>query len=288
MKRIIVIGIGLSLLIFSLPSWALRYYEDEDDYASLRTQIIIYNLVNGLYLTNEQIRFILEKAEEMSALREKLKRENEDSLSEQTGALLALKEEVKKEAPEVPKELARKIHKNNLRIAKLRKDYINALEEVSREIKSKLTETQLYTIETFKPCLVPPKGPARIGQAVEETVVGKLLERVRGLPQEIYEVKKYEMSARYMEKISLQYPQLKEKELSEAKEKFLEIIDEVRNMSDVDFAIKKQDVDNKIKELVSTDKPVDVNKRITRFLLSKQVIPVLKEKLSEQEEGRLP
>ena len=111
-------------------------------------------------------------------------------ITEQERLLLDLKREVKKEVPQIDKDLARKIHKNNLLINKLRRDYLSTLNKICEEIKSKLNQNQLYNLENFKPCLVPPKGNARIGQAPDPEGLTKYIERIRKMSDEEFNLQK--------------------------------------------------------------------------------------------------
>ena len=62
---------GMCVLILGLSSNCLA--EDlETKQRELRTQITLYNLVNGLYLTNDQMEFILSRAKDLDSLRERL------------------------------------------------------------------------------------------------------------------------------------------------------------------------------------------------------------------------
>lgn len=62
---------GMCVLMLSLSLNCLA--EDlEKKQRELRTQITLYNLVNGLYLTNDQMEFILSRAKDLDSLRERL------------------------------------------------------------------------------------------------------------------------------------------------------------------------------------------------------------------------
>lgn len=254
----------------------------------LRTQITIYNLVNGLYLTEDQMDFILNKSKKLHSLQKKLQNRKKSDSSNQREALLALREEVRKEVPQVSEDLAKEIHRNNFLMLKLRKEYIDALSETTEQVKSKLTDKQIYLIQSFKPCLIPPKGPARMGQISSQAGPTKLLERVRNMPTKRYKTRKSDIADRYIKRLSLKFPYLSDRELSEAKTKFLRIMDDVRGLSDLDFALQKKDIANEIKNIVirgeHKEKQIDEDKKIARFLLNSQIIPVLEEKLSIKEE----
>ena len=69
--------------------------------------------------------------------------------------------------------------------------------------------------------------------------------------------------------------------MGKVKEEFLKIIEEVRSLSDIDFALQKENFAEKIKDIVDVKKEVNLDKRIAKFLLNPQIIPVLEEKLLE-------
>jgi len=278
-------GIGALILGLSFNCVAEDIDKQEKE---LRTQITIYNLVNGLYLTEDQMEFILNKSKELDSLLRKLQDRKKSDASDQRKALLVLREEVRKEVPQVSEDLAKEIHRNNFLMLKLRKEYIDALSETTEQVKSKLTDKQIYLIQSFKPCLIPPKGPARMGQISSQAGPIKLLERVRNMPTKRYKTRKSDIANRYIKRLSLKFPYLSDRELSEAKTKFLRIMDDVRGLSDLDFALQKKDIANEIKNIVirgeHKEKQIDEDKKIARFLLNSQIIPVLEEKLSIKEE----
>lgn len=254
----------------------------DEEYRDLRSQIVIYNLVNGLYLTRDQMDFILKKAREVSRLRKDFEEKVETDIAEQMDTLLALKDEVKKEVSEVSGELASKVHQNNETIERMRKEYLDVLDEAMVQVKSVLDQTQLYNIQNFAPCLVPPKGPARIGQDSSAGGPLNLLERIRKIPVKRYAMKKDEISDHIVDRILLKNPRLTEEEVQAAKEKILQVMDEIRSLSDVDFDLQKQEKAMEVKDIFAhEEETVDVDKRIAQFLLSPQIIPVLEEKLSE-------
>jgi hypothetical protein len=277
---------GMCVLILSLSLNCLA--EDlEKKQRELRTQITLYNLVNGLYLTNDQMEFILGRAKELDSLRERLEERKKSNAPTLTQALLDLKEEVKHEVPQVSENLAKRIHQGNNLLLRLRKEYIDALGEATEQFKSTLSDNQIYLIKSFKPCLIPPKGPARIGQLSSQGGPTRLLERIRDMPARRYETKKYELADRIIEKLSVRSPRLSTEQLGEAKIILHRTMDDVRELSDVEFALQKEDMAHETKYTVLRDKhkesEIDVDKRIARFLLSPQIIPVLEEGLSERE-----
>jgi len=96
-----------------------------------------------------------------------------------------------------------------------------------------------------------------------------------------------QIADRIIEKLSSRFPRLSTEQLGEAKIILLRTMDDVRRLSDVEFALQKEDMAHEIKNAVLREKhnenEIDVDKRIARFLLSPQIIPVLEEHLSERQ-----
>jgi hypothetical protein len=263
----------LALLLLLNICWAQDTKEKE-----IRQEIILYNLVNGLYLNKEQVEFILGKAKEVEKLQEMMRRRLEDENSKDIDALLLLREEVKKEVPAVSPTLAKELHQRKVKKAQIHKEYTFLLEKKAEEVRAILDDNQLYLLENFQPCLIPPKGPVRIGQNPSNFRGSKLLERIRKIPFYKYESKKYEIVDRLIERFVLLHPYLKEKELKKAGEEFIGIMDEARALNEVDFKLQKQDIILRVKEILKKDKNVDVEKKIAHFLLHPSIIPILEER----------
>lgn len=278
MKKILI-AVAVCILFIGV-AFSCRAQRVASEQKELRNQIVLYNLVNGLYLTEDQMWFILRKAKEVEKVRKEMIRQVEDNISEQTEVLEELKEQVKNEVPDISRDLAKKVHEGSEFGKKLRKEYIDTVKEAVKEVKAKLDETQLYNLQNFQPCLVPPRGPSRIGQDTSSGGAANLLERIRKMQSRPYSRNKDNIADRFIDRISLKNPHISEEELEEAREKVLEVMDEVRKLSDVDFELQKQDKVGELKSLIETeDKRDDVDQRIARFLLNPQIIPVLEEKI---------
>ncbi len=275
MKKIVAIFAGLCFLASVSVSFAL---ELKDPDQQLRSQIIIYNLISGLSLEEPQVRLILEEAKKLKTLKQEIEEKIEESSSRQKNDLLALKEEVKKEVPEVSKHLERDIHKGNLTISKLRREYFDSLAKSTKLVKAVLTDKQRHVVENFKPCLVPHKGKGRVGQAQGSEVLVKFLEKVKAIPEYQYQRQKDAIVGRLIEKISLKLPKLKEEKLNEVEDKIVEVIEETRRLSDVEFFAAKYQKADEIKDMLGKRK-LDLDRRIAFFLLNPETIPLLEEQL---------
>ncbi len=243
---------------------------------TLRTEIILRNLLKNLYLTQDQAKFILEKAREVEDLNKKFKEEFESLLFQQKQILWDLKKSIK-EGSSIQRRLVRELHNNEYQLKKLRKEYIQELNKIAKEIEAALTDTQIYILENFKPCLVPPKDSKLIGQADFPKGLIKKLEALRKGSYKEYKIKKESLIEKLIEHISLKIPNLKEEEIKQLEEKIAKILDKVRKMSDLEFSLRKEEILKELKENFP-HKEIGVDEKILRFLLNPQIIPILEEK----------
>jgi len=283
MKKILIITLIATLFI--VKPQVSQALEVKDPNKALRAQIMFQNLIIGLSLDDAQIRTIIGEAHRLKTLEDDLCRDIKANLFSQTKALEALKEETKKDIPQISKDLVNQIHQKKASGLKMHKEYKEALEAATRKVKGLLNDSQIYTMATFKPCLVPPKGPGRVGQDASHGGPGtRLLEKVRKLPEKRYQAVKNKILDRFLEKASLMHPrQINDQTIATCRNQILAIIEESRDLSDIEFEVYKNEKGEAIKSLIKPQKKeVDVAKRIAKFLLNPEIIPVLEEQLSGQ------
>ncbi len=246
----------------------------------LRMQIVLYNLVKNLYLTKEQAEFLLEKAKVAKNLKEDFEEKFKEIFSQQKQILSDLKEILKEESGVIPQKLKKELHKTEYELKKLRKEYIQKLDEIVKEVKSKLSDSQIYIIENFKPCLIPPKSSKLIGQAFSSKRLEKKLEFLRKLPCQEYIFKRDRFIENFLNHILLRFPKIEEKKLEEIRENLVEILDKMRELSDIDFSLQKEQILEEIKNIFSPKfsfKEKNIDDKILHFLLNPQIIPILEE-----------
>jgi len=245
----------------------------------LQGEIKIYNLINGLYLDKNQMEFILSCAQELKQKKDEWRYVYENNLANQREVLLSLKNEVRNNKTEVSPDLARDVHRTKLEIQKLRKEYIDTSKSKAQAVKSILSKNQLYTIENYKPCLVPAQGSARIGEDNSGKQATELLERIRTMPKQRYNQKKHIISQKHVERLSMKLPMLKPEELKQAQNSLLKIMDKAKALSDTDFLIEKNNLAKQIKDITSPPEKAEAEEKIARFLLDASIISVLQDKL---------
>lgn len=285
-KRILTISLVLGFIFyFYLPKEVFAQKKGLDSQKELRQEIQILNLINGLYLSSAQMEFLIKQAKKTQELRENFLEEYQKYSDELNEILKELKGELIENTAEVSEDIAKKVHQLNHKILKLKVDYEEEMDNIIQQVKNNLSGNQIYIIEEFKPCLIPPKGPLRVGQAGSSKAGLKQLERIREIPEHIYSVKKDEIAGRFLEKILLYKPKGQEIDEEEARNKILSIFDEARALSDLDFELKKEKLAAQLKEDILPEiKTIDVDTKIEHFLLNPSVIPILEEKIENKED----
>lgn len=282
-KRLILPLVLLFGLCLGLAGDGLSQREDFDDQRELRQEIVLLNLINGLHLSEEQMGFLTRKAREAQNIREAFIEEYHRHSDTSSQSLEGLREELIDDKGYVSDEVSRELHHANIEMVKLRSEYQNDIDRIVEDVKGVLRKAQLYIIEEFKPCLVPPKGPLRVGQAGDAAVGVKHLERIRKIPDNRYSLKKYELTDRILERILLHKPRDIEIDKESARDKILSIFDEARQLSGVDFKLKKEELAKELRDnIIPKSKTIDIDIKIERFLLASTVIPILEQRLEEK------
>ena len=265
-------------LLFLLPGELNARKKKDEKIAELNKDIIILNLVNGLYLTNKQVDFIIKRDREAEKVRKEAKKKLSLLGGETEEAYEKLKEELLNYDGTISHQTGRDVHsisQKKKQIIKEARDKMNGLVE---KVKNALSQQQLYIIETYKPCHIPPKGPGRIGQA-EGTGIIRQLDRIRGLPEKRYRTNKEKILNGMLERVRIKWPRGKIENETEIRAELSSLFNRLRAMSDADYLVEKEKAAEKIKEILyPPHPPVSVDNRIERFLLSERAIPILKEK----------
>lgn len=243
-------------------------------------EIQLLNLINSLYLTKDQIQFILIRVEEL----ERIKQTGSEEAAGHKEILERIKEDLKKDnyVNDINREEFQRVKEY---AEELRKQYKEKQREYAQEIKEKLTLVQQKIIEDYRPCIIPPKGPARIGQADDGGRFHEHIERIYNMPEDIYSQRKDELAKKVIERAKDHM--LKEIDISELDEKYLtrEILDfyeKVRGMDEIEFEVKKEDLSKEFKEMLPHHNvQTDLITKIQRLLLNPSIIPPLEERLEK-------
>ena len=267
------------LLIGSKQSLAVTNEKDVEQMTRLTKSL---NLINGLYLTKDQMEKLIPLQKKAGEIHEKFLSDKEEINSRMSEILPVvnrelslntdLKEDTKKKLQEATEELRQKEDKF------LKEDMMGLV----KQAKNILNENQLVIAGRFTPCLVPKiSKEGLIGQAGNSNGLGEKLDRMRSASDEIYEKKKNKILAKLEEHLKREFS------AEEAAKKIKEIeniIKQARAMSDKDYEIKKDGIIEKLQD-IGAKKIEDTQDRedqtIGRFLLNPGLSPVFKEKIKQ-------
>lgn len=248
----------------------------------LRREIRLINLLNGLELTPEQTALIRDKAEASRRLVD----DSRSFFAASQKELEAMLEEIRKyrlENHEVPPNLARRFHAVDSELKKERLRLEEKLGGFAGDIERNLARHQIYALEKFVPCIIPPKGESRIGQAVDVRGIASKLARLRSVPDRLYDQRRNQIIEKSVEEIKVKAgPVIGRDGEEEMSEKIGNFYDKVRGLGEIDFEIQKEKLAEEFTNLVKPKSaPLDMTKKIETFLLSPEGIPILEERIQK-------
>jgi hypothetical protein len=299
------------LFLFALPVFSFQQGIEMDDELAkkqdrvrkLFSDISTVNLLNGLHLTDKQMKEILHLAKKAQTIKQEFPG-NRGSvymqvLDEAEEKFTRLFNEIMKgnparEGSDIEREAVRINHRLKEAQNRAVRTINNELAALDSELSDILTPEQEQVIDDFKPCLIPPKdlkNPVRAGQASSNDHAIKALRRVREIPGHIWDRRKYRLIAHRIERFSRHRYAMSAEEKEEELQRLLSIFEKARAMSDTDFELEK---DKLAEELRPVDKIHKLREEIenrasykrrpkasrkVRYLLNERIIPILEERL---------
>ncbi len=269
----------------------------EDKIRSLSEDITLLNLVNGLNLTEDQIKQILQYNKEAQVLREQMETENARIINSVIDAYGELKSTLEKNEG-IPKDIERQAFMMEQEAKRIMGELMEGVANIEKELTGVLIESQVEVINNFNPCLIPPKDlkdPVRAGQAANSGQGLDILRRVRKMPQDVYTEKSPEIVERHLENIQKHVGKLNDEEKKKESERFLNVLNKSRKMSDKEFELNGPDLAKEFisdsKKTLEKDKELrkELEKihqerrggpsRIGKFLINHKIVPILEKRL---------
>ncbi len=256
----------------------------------LGKEITLHNLINGLYLSQDQIVQMLAVLKKVEGIKEEHRAKAMSHARQMEEILKGIRETVARDE-EVGEDLAREFHRAKKKGEDLREEFHGSMMPYQDEIKGILNENQLALLEEFKPCVIPPKDTwdsARVGQASGDTRMGeRFLTRVRQMDERTYQKRKRFIVERHIERVERHVGVLSDEERAEEERRVADIFKRARELSDVDFEAQKGDLARELKE--PHEKAVQSRHRrrkgdldkVGRFLLDPKLIPILEKRLTQ-------
>ena len=273
------------LCIFLVSHSVLLGFSDTAEKArQLNHEIVLLNLINGLYLTPEQMQTLIDKVETAEEVRstfllelDQNKSVFEDVLTEVRNVLLG--------GEEIPQDLKKRVHEMKALQHRLEDEKGEKLVRLESELLSLLTENQLLVIEDYKPCTIPP-AQGKIGQSVEAAAEGivRTFERIRDMPEERYHFAKERFVTFHRDKVERHLGFESTEEREAYRENILKILNKVRKLSDKKFLLQKSELAQEL--LPENIKTYKLRKnelgKVGRFLLEPALIPLLKSRIQQK------
>jgi len=180
----------------------------------------------------------------------------------------------------IPPSTAQRFHRISNEIKRTKKETEKKIGRLARVVRENLEQHQLFQLQEFIPCIIPPEGEFRIGQTGDNNRFVRNLERIREIPNRIYEMRKAEIIYRTLQGLKLHMPSGAEIQEDELEERIQNVFQKARRFNDIDFEIHKERL---AEELISPIKPSQAENNIAKmieiFLLCPEIIPILQEKL---------
>jgi hypothetical protein len=284
-KSLIAVTLGILTIAWSCAAEEfMELTEDMKQIKVLREEINLLNLLNGLNLTDEQSRRIMNLAVEARTIRQKAVEENAQLFKDFKEVLLTLKEGIMDKNWRPEPEVESKAGQLNHALKEIRRRNVDKLQALSEELKDILTPGQFAIIADYKPCLIPPKdlkSPTRAGQAFDTAPVERFLTRARYIPTERYARLRENLVEEFLDRLEKHLGPIPDNKTK--KEEVLRVIEEARAMTDEEFTLEKEDMATRLsakperKEFFLPGFGVD---KVGRFLLDEGIIPILEKRLA--------
>jgi len=250
--------------------------------SKVKKEIQLLNLINGLELNEEQVELIIKKAKEAAEIREEYKKVKQETETEFVSVLQDLRENLL-QGKVVSSDLKTKVLKSNKLIKELKENCNKSITDLAVSIKNKLYGHQLYSLEQYVSCLIPPEEAGRIGQVKDSKGIERLLNRARNMREPLFEKKKEMFVQQGIEIIRKRSPKGSVIEEENEKNRILSIIKEARTLNDIDFALQKTELAQTIISEYELPKlPTDISVKIEKLFLQPEIILLLQEELSKR------
>ncbi|MFA6569044.1 MAG: hypothetical protein WCS96_12600 [Victivallales bacterium] len=307
-KTMVVLTI-LSLCIIGGAKNPEGEYTDAEFY---RDSVSTLNLVNALYLTESQMKQLLDLNREYKKIRDDLKNSPEltalkkKSESDMKKLYEYLMSNPEKEDSKIQNGAAGSF--NNLKeyVEKKTADLLKQNNDLLKKANSILTDEQLAVIDNFKPCIVPPpdlRDPVRAGQASSSSKLENTLDKLRSVKKENLDTFIKFVTDRYVTATNEKVYKMTSEEEKKKRDEISKLLRQAYSMSDTDFELKKDSIaatltpEDKIKKLHEEIKERNPHlnslvklkeNSVKKFLINPEiVIPILEKRMKSGTAGGL-
>lgn len=261
MKKIISILFVLSIISFC--------FANELDSKEIKSKISFINLINGLYLTENQFDLLIILSTKAEKTRNTYKTLLNDIEIEGVKALEPLEKEVLEDRG-ISKEVKEDVNKYKQKLDEVQTNYDNEMKDIINKTAEVFNENQRYLICKFKPCLIPPEDPnsVKVGQVESGFNSEKIIENIRNIKPKVYLRKRNELIDKFVNR-AVEKKIIGKDLINSERIRIGSLMDEIRKLSEVEYKAQKENFAFNFmpkKEIKLTDE--FFLKRIENFFLS--------------------
>ena len=266
-----------SILFVAIPTMA--DVRDEKIH-QLNRDIVLLNLVNGLFLTPEQMESIIDKIDSAEQARKSFW----DELNRRDREVENVLKDVRKvlfKGEEISDELKKRVHRMKEIQQELEDLTGKTLQRLESKVESILTPNQCIVIEEYRPCTIPP-AQGKIGQSVETAAEGiaHQLTKIRDMSSNRFDTVKDMFIDFHIDKIK-RHLGMDPQEETVIRRQLLSTFEEVRSMDDQEFLVRKGEIARSLmpEDTIPKDKRKNKLGKTGRFLLDPAMKDILQEKI---------
>jgi hypothetical protein len=285
MRASTILVTALLLISVAVPATADKR---DGPYHQAFKEISLLNLVNGLYLSQEQKVQLVSIARQAKPIMTRMETESESTLNAAMSDMETIKSSLTRgETP--PQEAVKRAKKANLESKAVLKENMQQLFALERKAAAVLTGNQRAVVRDFKACLVPPKSstnPAAAGAAKDTGPSEKVLAKLYRVDGPMFE-RGFEMYfSHHIDRLEDYKGPMTQTQIDVERRRIRAIVQKAKAMDQTDFALAKTDL--ALQMVASVDRVEEKREelreeftrpwgfgKIGRWLLDPAIIPIL-------------
>lgn len=239
MKRMLFSVILIVVLASAAHGYDKPFFQDEnwDRIQDLNFEISTLNLLNGLYLSTDQLHRLFALAKESKAAQDQFHQDYAVESKNMEAIYTQLRREVMAGTgiSETTRKKAEELHQREL---KLQFEFGTAINRLEQRATKVLSENQLHVIREFSPCLLPPHKlaePTRAGQAKDTDDIKNGLRQLRALPDDQWSQLRDPMLDSHVQRVAPIFGLRTQAQKQGEKQRMGLIVEKSRTMSDDKF-----------------------------------------------------
>lgn len=275
-KQILTVIIFLFLCNFNSA------YSQQTDMKDIKEEIQIINLLNNLDLNKEQMQDIIDCSEKAVNLRKAYDERMGVIKPQMTVVLASIKDQVNAGKIILDKDTSKKYHELKAKHEEIEKNCNINLDILAGNIEKNLKEYQLCAIDGYKPCIIPIVSKGRIGQSDSSVQIIKLLNKIKNMPEERYQLSKELIAEKTIEKIKEKLHKNYKYNEADIKNKMTAFFDNIRKTDPANFKMEEDKFAKKFEdEFYPVVKGLERKEKIKKFLLSEKIIGILQSRINK-------